>query len=347
MVVSETGDLLTFGRHGDIKNQMPTVVSNLQGKTAAGVDLSAHALVVSTEGELLTFGAGEDGQLGRGQKEDNGVPRVITLQGMKVIAVAAGMSHSMVITDLGKLLTFGSGEFGRLGHGDEETQLVPRVVSALSGLFVINIAAAWSRSMAVAESGEIFTWGSGLHGQLGHGDEEQQLVPKQVQALQGVAIAVAASCEDHSMAAAADGTLYTWGGGDFGNLGHGDEETQLVPKAVKGILAGSVVVAIASGAVHSMATTDEGQLYAWGCGESGQLGHGDRNNCFVPRLVEALEGQRVSAVATGEDHSVVMTESGEVFTFGEGKLGQLGHGEVEFELAPRAVGSALEELVTY
>jgi alpha-tubulin suppressor-like RCC1 family protein len=269
------------------------------------------------------------------------------MQGMKVIAVAASMSHSMVVTDLGKLLTFGSGEFGRLGHGDEENQLVPRVVGALSSLFVTAVAASWSRSMAVAESGKLMTWGSGLHGQLGHGDEEQQETPQQVRSLQSVAIAVVAACEDHSMATADDGTLYTWGGGDFGNLGHGDEERQLVPKAVKGTLEGVVVVAVASGAVHSMAATDEGQLYTWGCGESGQLGHGDRNNCFVPRLVEALEGQRVTEVATGEDHSVVMAEGGEVFTFGEGKLGQLGHGEVEAELTPRAVGSALEELVTY
>ena len=58
-------------------------------------------------------------------------------------------------------------------------------------------------------------------------------------------------------------------------------------------------------------------------------------------------GQRVTAVATGDDHSMAISDGGEVFTFGEGKLGQLGHGEVEVQLTPRAVGSALEELVTY
>ena len=58
-------------------------------------------------------------------------------------------------------------------------------------------------------------------------------------------------------------------------------------------------------------------------------------------------GVEVVAVATGDDHSMAISDGGEVFTFGEGKLGQLGHGEVEVQLTPRAVGSALEELVTY
>ena len=62
------------------------------------------------------------------------MPRVIeALRGVRVVAVAAGCGHSLVLTDGGTVLSFGQGEDGKLGHGDQEDQLVPKVIEALRG----------------------------------------------------------------------------------------------------------------------------------------------------------------------------------------------------------------------
>ena len=92
---------------------------------------------------------------------------------------------------------------------------------------------------------------------------------------------------DHSLALAADGAVWSWGWGDFGNLGHGDEQDQLLPKKLEA-LASRRVVAVSAAAVHSLALTADGAVFAWGKGDSGCLGHGeDVSNQLLPKKVEA------------------------------------------------------------
>jgi alpha-tubulin suppressor-like RCC1 family protein len=62
----------------------------------------------------------------------------------------------------------------------------------------------------------------------------------------------------------------------------------------------------------------------------------------VPRLVEALAEKKVIGAAAGGDHTAVWTETGELFTFGNGYSGQLGHGREEEELVPRLVATLVE-----
>ena len=61
----------------------------------------------------------------------------------------------------------------------------------------------------------------------------------------------------------------------------------------------------------------------------------------MPRLVEALAGEEVIGAAAGSSHTVAWTEEGELFTFGYGNTGKLGHGGVENEHAPRLVEALL------
>ena len=89
-------------------------------------------MALTDTGEVLSFGKGEDGQLGHGEEVNQLVPRVIeALSGTRVVAIAAGGGHSMVLTGEGTVLSFGDGVSGRLGHGDEEDQLVPKVIAGL------------------------------------------------------------------------------------------------------------------------------------------------------------------------------------------------------------------------
>ena len=95
-------------------------MAGLQFRDSAG---GAHSLVLTEAGAVLSFGHGVDGCLGHGDDEDQRTPKVIeALRGERVVAVSAGNVHSLVLTEAGAVLSFGHGDDGRLGHGDEETR---------------------------------------------------------------------------------------------------------------------------------------------------------------------------------------------------------------------------------
>jgi len=222
------------------------------------------------------------------------------------VAIAAGGRHSVVLTDEGAVLWFGSGLW--LGLCDWKTtvsQLLPQVIAALHGRRVVAIAAGEWHSMVLTDQGAVLSFGHGEGGQLGHGDEVSQPVPKVIEALRGARVVAIAAGGNHSMVLTDDGTVLSFGAGLHGQLGHGDEEEsesecwegikQLVPKVIEA-LRGVRVVAIAAGTWHSMVLTDEGEVLSFGEGENGQLGHGGglfRNpgalkDQFIPKVIAGL-----------------------------------------------------------
>ena len=133
------------------------------------------------------------------------------------------------------------------------------------------------------------------------------------------------------------GKVFTFGSGV--QLGHdGANQEEHVPRPIAGLV-GRKVVGVAAGDGHTVVCTAEGQMYSFGAGELGQLGHGGEEDELVPRLVEGLVGKKVVGVAAGctARHSLVWTDHGQVYTFGDGEFGKLGHGGQENELVPRVV----------
>ena len=103
-------------------------------------------------------------------------------------------------------------------------------------------------------------------------------------------------------------------------------------------MAGQRVVAVLAGGEHSLALTADGAVWNWGGGSSGKLGHGDLQTQLLPKKVEALAGRRVVAVSPASSHSIAITASGAVLSWGEGEYGCLGHGEdLSNQLLPKKV----------
>ena len=131
------------------------------------------------------------------------------------------------------MLSCGYGDFGSLGHGDEETQLLPKKVEALAGRRVVAVSAGGDHSLALTADGAVRSWGWGRSGQLGHGDQQRQLLPKKVEAFAGQRVVAVSAGSVHSLARTADGAVWSWGFGRFGRLGHGKEQNQLLPKKIE------------------------------------------------------------------------------------------------------------------
>ena len=305
---------------------------------AAGMD---HSLFLTNDGDVLSCGDGDYGRLGHGNEEDQLVPKLVAaLEGRRVVQVAASGCHSLFLAEGGAVLSCGSGHNGQLGHGDKENQLTPKLVVALEGRRVVQVAAGDAHSLFLTKGGAVLSCGDGHNGLLGHGDHETQFVPKLVAGLEGRRVVQVAAGEYHSLFLTEGGAVLSCGDGDHGPLGHGDEETQLVPKPVAA-LEGWCVVQVAAGGAHSLFLAEGGAVLSCGYGCDRQLGHGDKETQLVPKVVVALEGRRVVQVAAGDYHSLFLAEGGAVLSCGEGAYGPLGHGDEYNQLVPKLV-AALE-----
>lgn len=145
----------------------------------------------------------------------------------------------------------------------------PRVIESLRGKEVTYIAAGSSHSACILSNGDLYTWGKGRYGRLGHGDADDQLRPKRVELLRSERVTDVAcgSGDAQTLCITAanrngPGHVWSWGDGDFGKLGRGGSEASTTPLIIDK-LDGLNVVKVQCGSQFSAALTQDGALYTW------------------------------------------------------------------------------------
>ena len=187
---------------------------------------------------------------------------------------------------------------------------------------------------------DMFTPRSGLgnDGQLGHGNLNNISTFMKIEGLEGKDICQVTCGDQYTVVLTSKGSIYTFGSNAHGQTGHSTYEgRQSTPKKVTGCLESKKVVFVASNTNHTACITEDGDTYTWGKGKDGRLGHGDEKDHYTPKLVEGLAGKKAKEVACGEFHSIVCTDDGRVYSFGDGSHGQLGHGSTEDKLTPTLI----------
>ena len=219
--------------------------------------------------------------------------------------------------------TWGDGEHGQLGHSASYTRAsvahqiksmpsvkaqtvlrnytaltTPRIIDSIVGIRINTIAAGGTHSAVTSNKGELFTFGCGLFGRLGHGPREVEseetdhrgMLVKKVTVMKG-------------------------------------EENYNTPELVLA-LTGHKVITVACGQYHSCCITDRGDVFTWGKGENGQLGQGEANMdiCLEPRRVGVLSKRGVCRATCGTSSTYVSTERGTVYVWGYNQGGRLGVG---------------------
>lgn len=186
-------------------------------------------------------------------------------------------------------------------------------------------------------------WGVGKRGQLGHGNREDEALPKLLLGKIGYGIRIVQVAAGgglvrvaHSLLLTSTGRVLSFGTAQYGQLGHGyDAGKQLSdclrPRYIEA-LRNEKCVCVAAGELHSGAVTVDGDVYTWGEGFCGQLGHGDRRPHLLPEQVTlgGLEDECVSNMSCGCRHTLVVTEEGEVYSWGLGRFGVLGRSYEDF-----------------
>ncbi|KAK6919816.1 Regulator of chromosome condensation, RCC1 [Dillenia turbinata] len=139
-------------------------------------------MVLTKEGQLWNWGANSNYELGRGNKVGGWKPQPIpSLEDVHIVQIASGGYHSLALTDKGKVLSWGHGGHGQLGHSSIHNQQIPTVIEALAGECITHIACGGSSSAAVTDEGKLYMWGNAKDSQLGvPGLPEVQPLPVEV-----------------------------------------------------------------------------------------------------------------------------------------------------------------------
>jgi alpha-tubulin suppressor-like RCC1 family protein len=172
---------------------------------------------------------------------------------------------------------------------------------------------------ALSKDVEVYTWGSGQEGALGHGSFEDLAVPRAVARLKAGVVREIVCGAGHSLILTEDYRVYAWGFNKVGQLGQGDFVDRAVPCEVS---LPNDVCHIRSGAGHCFALTKEGRVYSWGFGEYYQTGHNSQENLSSPTLLRSLRS--ISDVACGITHTLLLTVGGQVLSVGYNSQGQCG-----------------------
>ena len=147
-----------------------------------------------------------------------------------------------------------------------------------------GIAAGDQHSLVVSREGGLYSFGGGAC----HGHTAIQLAPRLVAALQSIRVLAVATGASHSLVLNEAGEIYSFGYGGYGELGHGDTESQLMPLKIAG-LQGVRVRSIAAGTSTSLAVTSDGEAYGWGRGLGHIVLHEDEEENVDVNLVLGLE----------------------------------------------------------
>ncbi|KAL4692525.1 hypothetical protein H8959_016335 [Pygathrix nigripes] len=222
---------------------------------------------VTADGKLYATGYGAGGRLGIGGTESVSTPTLLeSIQHVfiKKVAVNSGGKHCLALSSEAEVYSWGEAEDGKLGHSNRSPCDRPRVIEALRGIEVVDVAAGGAHSACVTAAGDLYTWGKGRYGRLGHSDSEDQLKPKLVEALQGhrVVDIACGSRDAQTLCLTDDDTVWSWGDRDYGKLGRGGSDGCKVPMKIDSLTCVGVVK-VECGSQFSVALTKSGAVYTW------------------------------------------------------------------------------------
>ncbi len=289
------------------------VLLALSGATAATASATSNG--------VMTWGNGDEGQLGGGSLHDSNAPLTLS-EPNGVTAMAGGGEFSLALLEGGTVMAWGEDRDGQLGNGTTTEHIdVPVEVKGLT--HVKSISAGAYFGLSLLEDGKVMAWGAG------YGD-----VPVEVKGLEHVAAISAGG--GFALALLEDGKVMAWGKNDVGQLGDGSTTNSEKPVEVSGL---TDATAVSAGYGGAAALLEGGNVMAWGDNELGELGDGTSTGpeeCAITEEKVEVKAQcsttpvevkglsEVTAISGGP--GLALVSGGTVMTWGANEQGELGDG---------------------
>ena len=332
-----------------------------------------YSMALGSDGYVYAWGWNYYGQLGNNTDTDSSVPVRVrdpasptdASKGLKATQVSAGSDHSLALGSDGYVYAWGNNSSGQLGSNiySNFSSVPVRVrdpaspTDASKGLHATQVSAGYSYSLALGSNGYAYAWGDNMYGQLGNntsGYGTGSTVPVRVrdpaspaEASMGLKAVQVSAGSRHSLALGSDGYAYGWGENNYGQLGNNTTKDSSVPvhvcdpasptDASKGLKATQV----SGGGYHSLASDADGNTWAWGENNHGQLGNNTTKDSSVPVHVrdpasptDINKGLKATQVSSGYRYSMTVGSDGYAYGWGTNDSSQLGDGTTNDSNAP-------------
>jgi alpha-tubulin suppressor-like RCC1 family protein len=291
----------------------PGEVQGLEDVTVEAIDAGvSHACALSTEGEVYCWGAGEEGQLGDGERQTSSSAVKVALQ-QRATEIAVGALHTCAVGETGEVLCWGDGRSGELGDGNPPGSLVPVAADAGPTTRFVSVSAGDGFTCALSTTREVFCWGRGAGGRLGNGGTSDQLTPAKIDSgavvfdVLGVGATQACALDEF-------GAMYCWGVDELGSFGDtAGSGVTTSPRPIS-LTVAPTLDEVDVGGLPFACGIREANLFCWGNGLAGQQGGGVFRTSLVPEQIEL--GAGVQTVSLGEDGACAVTDVGDVKCWG-------------------------------
>ncbi|XP_018730831.2 PH, RCC1 and FYVE domains-containing protein 1 isoform X2 [Eucalyptus grandis] len=318
-----------------------------------------HAALVTKQGEVFCWGEADKGKLGHKVNMDESCPKLVeSLSMVHVKSVTSGEHQTCAVTLSGDLYAWGDYNIGSDLAVEERSrnQWLPCKISGPpNGIKVSSVSCGIWHTAIITTSRQLYTFGDGTFGVLGHGDLRSISWPKEVESFRGSRVKSVACGHWHTAAivevvsdrlspSGVSGKLFTWGDGDRGRLGHGDQEKRLLPTCVAKLVDHDFVQ-VSCGRTFTVALTKLGKVHTLGSGMHGQLGNPQAMDQSIIVIEGKLKDEFVMQIATGSYHTAALTSRGSVYVWGKGAHGQLGLGNTEDRGSPTLVEALCNRIV--
>jgi len=309
---------------------------------------------------VCSWGVGKRGQLGHGKRLDEKKPRPL-IGGIgyriRIVQVSAGgglvrVAHTLLLTSTGRVLSFGTSQYGQLGHGYSAGKqlsdvLRPQYIQALSNVRCTCVSAGELHSAVVTSDGDVYSWGDGFCGQLGLGDKRPQLLPCQVTkgGLEDECVLSVTCGNRHTLCITEEGEIFSFGLGHFGVLGRSftpfeyDADAAIVamgpdlgdppppPVDIADAVNNDNAAPVNLDEIPRDDPTAVSEAMRQHLELLASVTLDDSSDQCIPQIIDSLQGIKIIAACAGHRHSMVLDENGSVYTFGSGLCGALGHGD--------------------
>ncbi|KAM4819304.1 X-linked retinitis pigmentosa GTPase regulator [Thomomys bottae] len=266
-----------------------------------------HTLVSTEKGSVYATGGNSEGQLGLGDTEERNTFHQISFftTQHQIKQLSAGSNTSAALTEDGKLFMWGDNSEGQLGLKNISNVCVPHQVTI--GKPIKWISCGYYHSAFITIDGELYTFGEPEHGKLGLPSKllTNHRLPQRVTGIVERVLQVA--CGGGHTIVLTEKTVYTFGLGQFGQLGLGTALFETSEPKVVDHIKDQKVTSVSCGENHTAVMTDIGLMYTFGDGRHGKLGLGLENftNQFFPTLCSNFLRFVVQQIACGGCHMLV------------------------------------------
>ncbi|XP_046907833.1 RCC1-like G exchanging factor-like protein [Hypomesus transpacificus] len=266
-------------------------------------------------------------------------------QKTRVVQVACGRAHSLILTDSEGVFTLGNNAYGQCGRKivEDEIYSCSHVIHKMLGFdsTVTQVACGQDHSLFLTETGKVYACGWGADGQtgLGHLDMSATALPVRGD-LAGVKVTQVTTYGDCSLAVSAEGQLYGWGNSEYLQLACVTEATQISSPRLLPLKGVGKVTQAACGGTQVAILNERGEVFVWGYGILGKgpnLSESQTPELVPPTLFGRSEFNptvTLSSIRCGLNHFAAVTDQGELFVWGKNVRGCLGIGKHDDQYFP-------------